>query len=77
MTQEQAIKMAYDMGGHPYSVSVITAALLKGVEIGKEEQKTIDIVNIPQLYYRWLMIHEEPGFEKPSWEEYVTEALNK
>lgn len=42
MTQEQAIQMAYDMGGHPYSVSGMADALMKGVEIGREEQKAID-----------------------------------
>lgn len=42
MTQEKAYQMAYDMGGHPYSVSSMAEALLRGVEIGKEEQKDID-----------------------------------
>lgn len=45
--------------------------------IGATEQKAIDIETIPQLYIHWIMIDDEHGFEKPSWEEYATKAMEE
>lgn len=42
MEAKELIKLAYDMGAHPYSVGGMVAALQKGIEIGKAEQKVID-----------------------------------
>lgn len=41
MEAKELIKLAYDMGAHPYSVGGMVAALQKGIEIGKAEQKVI------------------------------------
>lgn len=43
MTREEATKIAYDMGAHPYSINGMIDCLLKGEEIGKGEQKAVDI----------------------------------
>ncbi len=42
MTRKEAIEIAYEMGGHPYSLNSMVDAMMKGVEIGKKEQKAID-----------------------------------
>lgn len=55
MDNKELIKLAYGMGAHPYSVGGMVAALQKGIEIGKEEQKAIDIDRIPQLLDEWWM----------------------
>lgn len=49
MTKEEAIQIAYDMGAHPYSVAGMVECLLKGVEMGKAEQKAIDEAEIKEL----------------------------
>lgn len=49
MTNKELIKLAYDMGAHPYSVGGMVAALQKGIEIGKEEQKARDDANTIML----------------------------
>lgn len=40
MTNKELIKIAYELGAHPYNVCGMAAALQKGIEIGKQE--TID-----------------------------------
>lgn len=49
MDNKELIKLAYDMGAHPYSVGGMVAALQKGIEIGKAEQKVIDKELIDEL----------------------------
>lgn len=49
MDNKKLIQLAYDMGAHPYSVGGMVAALQKGIEIGKEEQKAIDIKRKEEL----------------------------
>lgn len=49
--------------------------LILGYENGAKEQIVIDIETIPPLYIRWILIDDTYGFEKPSWEEYATKAM--
>lgn len=42
MTQQEAYKIVCEMGAHPYSCQAMIDALIKGIEIGKAEQKKID-----------------------------------
>lgn len=49
MDNKKLIQLAYDMGAHPYSVGGMVAALQKGIEIGKEEQKAIDNKRMDEL----------------------------
>ena len=51
----------------------MVAALQKGIEIGKAEQKAIDIDLLPQIIEHWWMIDSD----KPTWEEYSTKALKE
>lgn len=59
MTNKELIKLAYDMGAHPYSVGGMVAALQKGIEIGKEEQKAIDI----EVAVAWLRKYVRPYYK--------------
>lgn len=40
-------------------------------------QKWYLIETIPQLYIRWLLIDDEHGFEKPTWEEYANKVMEE
>ena len=73
MTREEAVKIAYDMGAHPYSIESMVSCLIRGAEKGATEQKEIDIEQIPQLYIRWLMVDGE----KPTWKEYAIKAMEE
>lgn len=61
MTNQELIKLAYDMGAHPYSVGSMVAALQKGIEIGKAEQEAMNRTNLDEIkrerdaYYEELL----------------------
>lgn len=73
MTREEATKMAYDMGAHPYSINGMVECLLKGEEMGRQEQKAIDEANPSDAVI--MRILNAIGYEEESWIPIVRKNL--
>lgn len=57
MTREEAYEITRQMGAHPYSIDAMTDALMKGCEIGKKEQNTIDTKKATKAYCELCETH--------------------
>lgn len=75
MDNKELIKLAYYMGAHPYSVGGMVAALQKGIEIGKAEQKAEDEANPSDKLI--MLILNCIGYEEESWIGFVRKELEK